>query len=143
VEVEGFRGRTVLHEHGEVDLSFFVGSDAPRGDLPEGDGGSVHGLETVIAVAEEEVLVAAVGVVLQHLDVLPDRHVDQDAVVFEGADGGGVAGFVLKASDEVGAGFGGGVHIFELRVEASHDRVVDRRAHARNVDLGELVSGRH
>ena len=53
----------------------------------------------------------------QRLDRLPDRHVDDQAVVAEGADGGGVAVLGLEAPDEARARVGDGVDRREGRDE--------------------------
>ena len=85
-----------------------------------------------VTVMRGGVALAAPGV-----DALPHRHVDQDAVVIERSDvGGGAPRFVGKAPHEAGACVGEGVDFRELVHEVGHDRIVERRAHPRDIDLG-------
>ena len=62
-----------------------------------------------------------------------------DAVVIEGSDvGGGTARFVGKAPHEAGAFVRESVDFRELFHELLHDRVFERRAHPRDIDLRDM-----
>src|SRR3954453_801371 len=73
----------------------------------------------------------------ERVDRLPDRHVDDHAIVLVGAQGGGVALLGLQAPDEARRGVGHGVDRVEQRHELGHDRP----AGAADVELGDVEGG--
>ena len=89
----------------------------PQAHVGRGDPG--HPL----APAAHHLQVAAgVDEVPERLDRLPDGHVDDQPVVVEGADRGGVAGLVLQPPDEAGRGVGEGVDRLEVGDELGQRR---------------------
>ena len=70
---------------------------------------------------------------------LPDRQIDNDARVLERANGRRVTFVALQPPDESGAPVSQRVDGGQLRDEALHLKRIQRRNHARDVDLGEVV----
>src|SRR5438034_8410027 len=87
-------------------------------------------------------MVTSVDVVAQSLERLPDRHIEEDSVVFVGADGGSVAFIGLESPDETRAGVSDRIDPIELGAEAFHDRRIQRSAHSGNVRLGQMKAVR-
>src|SRR5262249_31712748 len=81
----------------------------------------------------------AVDVVLQRLHTLPDRHIDEDAVVVERAQVRRVALRSLQAPDESAAAVGQRVDLLEARHESGHDRRVERRLPPSHVHLRDVM----
>jgi hypothetical protein len=88
-------------------------------------------------------MVAPIGVVLQCFDGLPDRQVEQDQFVLEHPDCRCIAVLVLHAPYESQAAVSERIQRFQQLDETRHDRIVERRAHARNIRLGKVEVPRH
>jgi hypothetical protein len=86
---------------------------------------------------------AAVDIGAQRRDVGPDRHVDRHQRVFERLQIGGVVAFALQAPDEAGRGLGQGVDRVEVVEEVLDHRMIDRRAQAADIDLGQFELRAH
>jgi hypothetical protein len=99
-------------------------------------------LEPLPAAGEQAQVVAAVGVVPQGLDRLPDRAVDeQSVVVVVGSEAGGVFAVVVHhAPDEPRGAFGERVDLRQLGDEVGHFGAVPWGDGAGDVDLGEVES---
>jgi hypothetical protein len=97
-------------------------------------------LEPLAAAAEHLQVVAPVGEVLQRLDRLPDREIDQHhVVVVVGAQARGVrAALVDQTPDEARRTVGQGVDLGELGYEVGQDGAVERGEDASDVHLGEM-----
>src|SRR5206468_1801931 len=107
-------------------------------DPPESEDWPFDWLEPLFPIAKRSDVCAAIHELLQRVERLPDRQVDGHALVLERPDRRGVAVFGLKAPDESRAAVGQRIDGIELRPEAFHDRIVDRRAKAADVNLGEM-----
>ncbi len=95
-------------------------------------------VEPLAAPAQDgEVARVAVDEVAQGVERLPDGQVDDQAIVAEGADAGGVAVLGLQAPDEPGRGVGGAL-TGSSGDEVAQQRRVERRAREGDVDLGEV-----
>src|SRR5262249_56798979 len=77
-------------------------------------------------------------VLVQSLERLPHRHVEEDQWIVERADRGRIALLGLEPPHEPRARVGDRVDARELGAEALHDLALERRAHARDVPLAEL-----
>ena len=77
-----------------------------RGNPPQDEDRPLERLEPFPTVSEWPRMVAPVDVVAQGLARLPDRHVEEDSLVFVGPDGGSVPFIGLESPDKTGAGVG-------------------------------------
>src|SRR5438876_1633301 len=111
---------------------------AGRSRVSEDEDGAVKWLEPFPTASEWPRMVTSVDVVAQSLERLPDRHVEEDSVVFVGADGGSVPFTGLESPDETRAGVSDRIDPIELGAEAFHDRRIQRSAHSGNVRLGQM-----
>ena len=79
-----------------------------------------------------------VGECAQEVDVLPHRHVDQDAIIVERAYVGGVARVSLQTPHEPWTSIGDGVDFLEPRDESRHHGILERCLDASDVHLREV-----
>lgn len=117
----------------------------PHGHPPQREVEVCEAFEPLPAPGQHLEVVAAVGVLPQRLDRLPDRAVDQEQVVVVlGAQGSGVGPVVVhQAPDEAGSAIGEGVDLGKLCDEVGQLRTVERGEDPPDVDLGkvEVVHG--
>src|SRR5262249_54524265 len=114
--------------------------NAPRLDPPKNQCGPGMRLEPLPSAAEHGDVLAAIDVLVEGLDRFPNRHVEQDPLVVERANAGGIAIVSLEAPDEAGAPVGQRIDAVELRHETSHERIVESRSHAGDVGLSEVMT---
>lgn len=114
-----------------------------RWNPPEHYEDVVDPLEPFGSSAQDGCVQAIVGVMLERRERLPDRQVDQDPFVFEGADARGVTAVRLQAPHETRRPIRGGIDMFQLGDELCEAGVIKRCSQAANIGLSELVAGRH
>lgn len=112
------------------------GGKRAGGDPPQHQVGVGVTLEPVMAAPHDVSVGSAVHELPQGLDRLPDAHVDEQHVVLECTDGGGVAVLGLQSPDEAVCLVGHPVDRLEGGYEADQLRRVERRQQAGDVALG-------
>jgi hypothetical protein len=122
---------------------FGDGRDLAGWDPPQGEDWCFDRLEPFLSVAKRPDVRALVDVLLERIERLPHRHVDRHALVRVWPDRRRVAVLGLQAPHEAWAPIRDRVDRIELRAEAVHDRIVDRRAEAADVHLREMESDAH
>jgi hypothetical protein len=95
-----------------------------------------HALEPLAAAAHDLQVAAVVDEAPERVEVLPDGHVHDQAVVAERLDRGGVAAVVLQPPDEARSGVRQGVDGLQQGDELGQLSRVERRARQRDVQLG-------
>ncbi len=141
-EVEGHVGGTPAPEMGQALLGVGHRREAAGGDPPQRHVGLGHGFEPEAALHHDVAVIGSQHEGPQRRQRLPDRQVDHDALVVEGADGGGVTGFGLQPPDEALGGVGPGVDGIQGGHETGQGRRVDGRLQAADVDLCQVIAVR-
>src|SRR3990167_8233261 len=142
-EAEGAGRRALFTQAGQGPFGFLDAGDVPGGYPPEGQYRRVGLLEPVLLVAQYAQVLACVDVVFQRLERVPDRQVDDDPLVLERLEGGGVACVGLQAPDEARAGFGHWVDRPDFPAEALHAQGVERGEGFGDIDLGQVIAVVH
>ena len=110
-----------------------------RGDPPEGQNRPVDLLEPLLSAAKRAYVIASVDELLRRFERFPDRHVDRHEIVaVVRTDGRRVSVLRLESPHETRRPISERVDRIELRAEAFHDWVVDRRPKSPNVHLRQM-----
>jgi hypothetical protein len=115
--------------------------DVPGLDPPQRHKGALELLEPFAAAAHHGGMGALVDIRAQSVQRFPDRHVHNDEIVVERAQAGGIVALACKPPYKAGAALGQRIDLVELGHKIGHQRAFKRRAHARDIDLGEVVGG--
>src|SRR5262245_46600738 len=83
----------------------------------------------------------AIYVMLEGFDSLPYGHVDDDAVVIVRAKIGSVAFGRLQPPNKSGTTVGESVDLIKSGYKPGHDRIIKRRLHASDINLGDVKLG--
>src|SRR2546423_236262 len=142
VEGEDVVARPVLLQVPQPRLGLVDRRHLVLGDPPEHIAPLPLVLEPHAPLAQHPGVGRPVGELLQRLDRLPDREVEDDRLVLEDAHRGRVAAVVLEPPDEALGLVGEGVHHREALDELAHDRVVERPHFLRDVELGYVHAAR-
>jgi len=137
-ERECFGCRPALFEPPQPLFRLVDGWNVTGRDPPERQHHGLELLEPVAPLLQQLGVRAVVDVGAKLFDRLPDRHVDDDALVFVRPQVGVVARLPLQAPDEAVAAIGERVQVVEARHEAGHHRPVERPLHAADIDLREM-----
>src|SRR5437899_11096591 len=99
---------------------------------------AVEPLEPRLALAHDLDMGRAVNKCTQLLVTFPDGKVDQDPVVVVRTKGRRITGVSLESPNKSGSSVRQRVDVRQSRDEPCKHRVVERRAHASNVDLRDM-----
>src|SRR5260221_11226318 len=138
-EREGVRrGSAVLEDPQPLD-GFGDRRNVSGWDPPQRENRALDRLKPLAAVAQGRRVRGPVDELLQRGERLPHRKVDRHPIVVRPwSNGSGVTVLGLQPPDESGRAIGKRVDRVELRAETLHDRMVDWRAKAADVDLSQM-----
>jgi long-subunit acyl-CoA synthetase (AMP-forming) len=123
---------------GLVDARDVAGRNPPHGHVR-----TAEVLEPGATSAQKLGMRRPIDVVLQRLDRLPDRQIDENPIVLIRPQIGGVPFRRLQPPDKAGAVIREGVDLLEPRHEPFQDGGIERSFHAGDVDLGDVMVAGH
>ena len=101
--------------------------------------GTVEFLKPASAAAHYRAVRALINILSKSFHALPHCQVDNDHVVIVDLDASRIAAFGLEPPDKAGSFLRQSIDRRQLRYEIRHDRIVNRREHSGNVDLGDVI----
>src|SRR5580704_4149810 len=141
LESEGELRWPVRVEMGNAAFGFVDTGNVSHRHPPQRRVAAFEFLEPGMALAEQFAVRGLVDVVPKRINVFPDRHIQQCALVSEGAEIRRIALIGLKPPYKTGARVGKGVDLLKPVDESRHDGIVEFSPNAADVDLGDVVVG--
>src|SRR5205085_11544171 len=110
---------------------------------PESQVGAAELLEPVAALSQQLRMCSLVDVRAKRFDALPDRKIEQNAIVVVRTQVRRIPRLGLQSPNESRTPIGESVDLLEPFDEAGHDGILERGPHPADVDLGDVVLRHH